>query len=625
MNDIKETSEERKFASPELAAIGNFLGESLPFNELPSDQLMAVLGDIVIHYHRQGTVFNNQDDDGGLRIVRSGAIDIRDEDNKLLDRLGEGESFNIHGLNIEEGGVLATVIEDALIYRLPDQAYQVLRQSNRRFDRYFCGQRSRRLRRAARYQPAPNIMMQEVSSVMSRALLSVAAKDSIQNVAKKMTEHRVSSAFIIEDEELVGIVTDRDLRIRYASKTLSPQTPIDEIMTSNPATIDASKSLFETTLFMTQQGFHHLPIIENGELAGVVTTSDLILAKQDDPVYLVQHISRQHDVKGLSELVSGMPNLMVQWVNSGVLAQQVSRILTAISDAITVRLVQLAQEKLGPAPCTWCWVGFGSQARSEQLLGADQDNGIIIGRELAPSEEQWFSDLATFVCDGLNACGYVYCPGEIMATTKQWRQPLANWQSTVRSWSRTPTADATMRVSIFFDLRSIYGDNDLCEKLQTTMLEQASSNTIFQAALAGNALDSRPPLGIFRRFVVDRNGDHRDTLDLKKRGVLPITEIMRLHSLANKITSVNTDERIQALAKTKHMSIIDSRNLADALHYIQQLRIQHQCDQILRGEKVSNFINPRDLSKMAKEQLRDAFTIIDEAQNSIRLNYRGGL
>ena len=394
MNDIKETSEERKFASPELAAIGNFLGESLPFNELPSDQLMAVLGDIVIHYHRQGTVFNNQDDDGGLRIVRSGAIDIRDEDNKLLDRLGEGESFNIHGLNIEEGGVLATVIEDALIYRLPDQAYQVLRQSNRRFDRYFCGQRSRRLRRAARYQPAPNIMMQEVSSVMSRALLSVAAKDSIQNVAKKMTEHRVSSAFIIEDEELVGIVTDRDLRIRYASKTLSPQTPIDEIMTSNPATIDASKSLFETTLFMTQQGFHHLPIIENGELAGVVTTSDLILAKQDDPVYLVQHISRQHDVKGLSELVSGMPNLMVQWVNSGVLAQQVSRILTAISDAITVRLVQLAQEKLGPAPCTWCWVGFGSQARSEQLLGADQDNGIIIGRELAPSEEQWFSDLA---------------------------------------------------------------------------------------------------------------------------------------------------------------------------------------------------------------------------------------
>lgn len=625
MNDIKETSEELKFASPELAAIGNFLGESLPFNELPSDQLMAVLGDIVIHYHRQGTVFSNQDHDGGLRIVRSGAIDIRDEDNKLLDRLGEGESFNIHGLNIEEGGVLATVIEDTLIYRLPDQAYQVLRQSNRRFDRYFCGQRSRRLRRAARYQPAPNIMMQEVSSVMSRSLLSVEAKDSIQNVAKKMTEHRVSSAFIIEDEELVGIVTDRDLRIRYASKALSPQTPIDEIMTSNPETIDASKSLFETTLFMTQRGFHHLPIIENGKLAGVVTTSDLILAKQDDPVYLVQHISRQHDVKGLSELVSGMPNLMVQWVKSGVLAQQVSRILTAISDAITVRLIQLAEEKLGPAPCTWCWVGFGSQARSEQLLGADQDNGIIIGRELAPSEEQWFSDLATFVCDGLNACGYVYCPGEIMATTKQWRQPLVNWQSTVRSWSRTPTADATMRVSIFFDLRSIYGDSDLCDKLQTTMLEQASSNTIFQAALAGNALDSRPPLGIFRRFVVDRNGDHRDTLDLKKRGVLPITEIMRLHSLANKITSVNTDERIQALAKTKHMSIIDSRNLTDALHYIQHLRIQHQCDQILRGEKVSNFINPRDLSKMAKEQLRDAFTIIDEAQNSIRLNYRGGL
>jgi CBS domain-containing protein len=73
------------------------------------------------------------------------------------------------------------------------------------------------------------------------------------------------------------------------------------------------------------------------------------------------------------------------------------------------------------------------------------------------------------------------------------------------------------------------------------------------------------------------------------------------------------------------MTIVDSRNLEDALHFIQQQRIKNQCQQIVRGEKITNFLNPRDLPKMAKEQLRDAFTIIDEAQSAVRQTYRAGL
>jgi CBS domain-containing protein len=273
----------------------------------------------------------------------------------------------------------------------------------------------------------------------------------------------------------------------------------------------------------------------------------------------------------------------------------------------------------------WCWTGFGSQARGEQLLGADQDNGIIIADEVQEEHLPWYKELAEFVCHGLNECGYIFCPGGIMAQTDEWRQPLATWQKTVRRWATAPTPDAVMRVSIFFDLRSIYGSSQLCSELQKTMLEQASRNSIFLAALAANALDVKPPLGIFRRFVVDRDGEHRDSLDLKKRGVLPVTEIVRLHALAHQLPQVNTNERLKALAAGKHMTIVDSRNLADALHFIQHQRIKQQCEQILRGQKVTNFLNPRDLPKMAKEQLRDAFTIIDEAQSAVRQTYRAGM
>jgi CBS domain-containing protein len=389
--------------------------------------------------------------------------------------------------------------------------------------------------------------------------------------------------------------------------------------------VDITASLFEATLFMTQRGFHHLPVMQDGELKGIVTTSDLILAKQEDPVYMVQHISRQQDVAGIRELVSGLPNLMVQWVKSGIPAQQVSKILTAVSDAITVRLIQLAEEKLGPAPAPYCWAGFGSQGRAEQMLGADQDNGLVLSDEVRDADLPWYRDLATFVCDGLNDCGYVYCPGDVMATNQEWRQPLSRWQHYVQRWAISPTPDAVMRVTIFFDLRGVYGDESLVEQLRQTMLQQASTNTIFLAALAANALDARPPLGIFRRFVVERNGEHRDSLDLKKRGALPVTDIVRLHALANGIPAVNTNERLLALARAGHMTINDSRNLADALHFIQRLRIRNQVEQVIHGNEVSNFLNPRDLPKLAREQLRDAFTIIDDAQSAVRLKFRAGL
>lgn len=609
---------------PELAELVRFLGASPPFNELSESELEASAAALQISYHPRGEVFDKGAKPEGLRVLRSGAVDLRDDDGALLDRLGEGESFHIDGLNAE-GPVQATVIEDALIYLLPDVQYRELRGSHRAVDRYFSGQRSRRLRRAARYEPQPHSMMREVHTVMSTDLLTALPGETVQTVAARMSERRVSSAFIVADGQLEGIVTDRDIRSRYAARGLSPETPIAEIMTPDPCTVTRSDTLFGTMLLMTQQGYHHLPVMADDKLAGIVTTSDLILARQDDPVYLVQHITRQDDVAGLRGLMESVPSLMVQWVNSGMRAQQVSRVLTAISDAITRRLIELAIERQGPAPVPFCWAGFGSQARGEQLLGADQDNGMIIADNLDAADAGWFESLAGFVCDGLNDCGYDYCSGDVMATNPEWRQPLSTWLAYVNKWTGAPTPDAVMRVSIFFDLRCIYGDPGLTEALQQRMLERAASNTIFLAALAANALAAPPPLGIFRRFVVERDGEHRDSLDLKKRGILLVTDTARLHALAHKVAAVNTDERLQALARSKHLAISDSRNLADALRFMQQQRIQHQAAQVARGEKPDNFLNPRDLPKLAREQLRDAFKILDDSQAALRQKYRAGL
>lgn len=607
-----------------LNPVLEFLGATLPFDSLASDRLAAVANHVKICYHPQGELFED-DEEVGLRILRSGAVDLFYQDGSLMDRLGEGESFSLQGLNATGLQVSAKAIEDTLVYVLPSLVYQALRKEQRHFDRYFSAQRSRRLRRAARYEPVPHRMSAPISAIMAKSLLTVTGSTPIQDVARLMSERRVSSAFITERETLSGIVTDRDLRVRCVAKGLGVSEPISTIMTCNPKTLSAHATIFDATLAMTQLGVHHIPVVDEDCLVGVVTTSDLMLAKQDDPVYLVTHIGRQDSVDAIAAMVAQLPSLLVAWSSSGLKSQHVSRLLTAISDAVVVRLLQLAETRYGPAPGPYCWLGFGSQGRGEQLLGADQDNGMVIDNDVPLSQRDWYQDVANYVCDGLARVGYRYCPGNIMAKNPEWRLSLQQWQDTVARWTRTPTEDAVMRVTIFFDIRGIYGDLSLAERLQQTMLREARSNTIFIAALASNALGATPPLGVFRRFIVEHDGEHKESVNIKKRGILPITDIARLHALANGLPQVNTDERIGALAKAGVLQIKIARNLSDALHTLQQARIDEQCRLITAGEAPGNYINPRALGTMGKEQLRDAFTIIKEAQSAIKLRYRSGL
>ncbi|WP_237058375.1 putative nucleotidyltransferase substrate binding domain-containing protein [Microbulbifer sediminum] len=610
---------------PEIQSVVSFLRHCPPFGGLPKPTQQDTARRIRITYLRKGEQIRADSAAYALRIVRSGAVEIRSEDRQLLDRLGEGESFNIHGLDVGSEGVVAETIEDTLLYQLPRAAYEALRAQFRDFDRHFHSQRNRRLRRAARYRPDTNLLTQPLANHVTSNPLSLPPETPLQAAARTMTEHRVSSLLVKDGEQLLGIVTDRDLRSRALARGLPVHTPIRDIMTCEPKRIELDASVFDAVLAMTREGIHHLPVQQDGKVVGIITSSDLMLARENDPVYLVQHLSRQQDVESLAAMTSSLPSLMVQAVRGGMRAHQLSRVLTAISDAVTCRLIELATEKLGPAPVPFCWLGFGSQGRGEQLVGADQDNGLLIDNRATANDMDWFRRLATFVCDGLNACGYPYCNGKVMATTDRWRQPLSEWRRTVDNWTHAPTPEAVMRVSIFFDLRSVYGDAHLCEQLQRHMLSRARRDAIFLAALAANVLEQTPPLGIFRRFLVERNGEHRDEFDIKKRGVLPIVDLARIHALAHGIPAVNTRERLQHLVDARILTIGDGRNLQDAYDTIQQLRVENQCRQVTDGHRTSNHLNPDELPGLERKHLKDAFTVVHDAQEAMRSHFRQGL
>ena len=217
-------------------------------------------------------------------------------------------------------------------------------------------------------------------------------------------------------------------------------------------------------------------------------------------------------------------------------AHSIAHILSSIGESITTRLLALAEDKLGAAPVPYAWLAAGSLARYEQTAKSDQDNCLLLADAYDADEHgTYFEELARFVSDGLDACGYVYCPGDVMATNPQWRQPLAVWTRYFDRWIDQPEPMALMLSSIFFDLRCLHGRHDLFDELHGHVAAKARKNAIFHAYMTANALNHQPPLGFFRNFVLVKDGEHDDTLNLKHNGIVPIVDIARIYALAGGI------------------------------------------------------------------------------------------
>jgi CBS domain-containing protein len=92
--------------------------------------------------------------------------------------------------------------------------------------------------------------------------------------------------------------------------------------------------------------------------------------------------------------------------------------------------------------------------RQEQAEDSDQGNRLVIDDAVTEADMAY---LAKIVSDGLNACGYVYCPGDMMATNPQWCQRMDVWRGYFRKWVATPDPMAQMLASVMFDLRPIGG------------------------------------------------------------------------------------------------------------------------------------------------------------------------
>ena len=548
----------------------------------------------------------------GLYLIADGRVEVSDANGAPVSLLRARNSFGERGL-VRDGlaRTTARAAEASELLLLPRADFHALIETQPAFARFFDRTRA----------PAPErkgeLATQRVGDLMARNPITVRPETTIKAAAALMRDTRVSCLAVTDgDGVLAGIVTTRDMTNRALASGIDPATPVREIMTERPLTLPPSALGSDLLNLMLERRIGHVPVTEGERVVGVLTQTDLTRFQAVSSAAMVRDIAHATSPGQMAEVTARLPQLLLHLVGAANRHEVTTRLVTDIADACTRRLLKLAEQRLGPPPADYLWLACGSQGRQEQTGISDQDNCLILSDDVAEADLPWFEELARFTCEGLAACGYYLCPGDMMATNPRWRQPLATWRRYFRGWIDTPDPEAQMLASVMFDLRPIGGASHLFEGLQAETLKAARANSIFVGHMVSNSLKHTPPLGLFRGFATHRSGEHKNEVDLKMNGVVPVVDLARIYALQGGMTVVNTRARLEAAIAQGVVSPAGGKDLLDAYDLIAETRLATQAEEIRAGRKPDNFMAPSDLSDLQRSHLRDAFVVIRTMQSA---------
>lgn len=594
----------------DLTKIQAFLAHVHPYDSLTETELSALASVLEFTEFPAGApIYEFGDTLRGVYVIFSGDVSIADESGAQISHLSSRNSFGERGLARDGLAVTsAKAVTDAELLVVPVDVFHSLIADFPAIARFFNRSRGSDTRKA-------DLATARISELMTRQVLGITADATVKRAAHLMHSKRVSSLAVMEGGRLVGILTVRDMT-KVLAESIDADTPVSELMARKVVTLPPDALGSDVLHTMLERKIGHLPITDKGALVGIVTQTDLIRFQALSSAQLVHDIVYSKTPAEIALVTKRLPELLAQLVGAGNPHEVVTRLVTDIADATTRRLLALAEDLLGPAPVPYLWLACGSQGRQEQTGVSDQDNCLIIDDAMTPEHDTYFKALAGFVCDGLNAAGYVYCPGDMMATADRWRQPLKVWKQYFQRWIAKPDTEAQMLASVMFDLRAIGGEDSLFEDLQSATLKAASANSIFVAHMIANSLKHTPPLGMFRGFATIKSGEHKNQIDLKHNGVVPVVDLGRIYALQAQLTAVNTRARLVAAREAGTISTSGAADLLDAYDLIAETRLQHQARQVRDGTAPDNFMLPTSLSDFERSHLRDAFVVIRTMQSA---------
>lgn len=628
------------------ARIADFLENYPPFSLLEKSELLKISESITVFYFEAGKMIFRKDEQvhDQFYIVQKGAVDLQkveeSKEPETIDKCDEGDIFGLRPLFAKENyQINAITDEESVIYGIPLNLFKPYAINNPEVGDFLMESFASNTRNPYSEKHRGRLFTDEEDIQLNKdplfelqpipivkKMVTVSRNTSIQKAATLMSERRVGSVIVVEDKKPVGIVTDVDFRELVATGILPITSDISEVMNSPVICYSKNLTVAQAQLAMMKHKINHICITKDGtpntKVKGIVSEHDIIVSQGNNPAVLMKAINRANSTKKLKKIRTKIMLLLDGYIKSNIPVSHISTIIFELNDATIKRTITRCIDKMEePQPCNFSWMSLGSQGRKEQLLLTDQDNALVfenVEEEKLEEVRAYFLKLARKVTKRLNIIGYQFCPAEMMARNEKYCLSLSEWKDQFSSWVTTSGNDEILLCQIFFDYDISYGESRLTNELSDHVYDILKGNRNFLNRLAAQALRNPSPLGFFRQFLVEHDGEKKDLFDIKKRGIMPLTDAARLLILEHRVKNIsNTAERFEKLVQLEP----NNKEIYQACAYSSKALSKFRTKQGLKNKDNGRFINLEDLGKEDKIKLKRCFKSIKEIQELIKIRF----
>ncbi len=616
---------------------------STPFQELDQATLEELVTTITEETYARGAAILDKDIENGtaVRIIKKGAVKVTipfgRNDEALVDYRGEGELFGY--LAVLTGDQLRgeiVFLEESVCYRIDRRTILQLLQRHPAFTRQFfvtflhkyVAKPYRELAKKQLFYGGGDRLLftTPIGELATRALITATEDISIREATEVMVKHQVSSLVLINAMGLpTGIITNKDLRDKVVSKGRDTGQPVKRIQSLSLVKAEAGELCIEALFKMIHYNIHHLLVLDNGRLKGIITANDLMKLQGKSPISIVREIEEHHAVEELVSPARKIRDLLGHFLQEGVKATHVLRIITEIGDRFLCKVLEITQKKAGPAPMPYCFLALGCSGRQEQALPSLQNGAVIFADPATPQEDRaaqdYFQHFTSLAQETLQQMGLPRANMPEPGDNAIWCRSYGSWQKIFSTWILQADSLSVQSSCRFFDFRCLYGENRMADDLGTFIRTHLQAGQAFFRTMASTLQKIVSPLAGEYHFVSEHNGKPPGPFDYKIQGIKPLVDIVRLLALENGVKETNTFSRLRALRATSPLIQQHGRELEYAFDIIFGFWLQHQYDQIRQGLPAHPSFHPERLNSLEQKVLQEAFALIDRMRTLLLLQH----
>lgn len=470
-----------------------------------------------------------------------------------------------------------------------------------------------------------SVLFVRVGTLCKGTVIDCTPGTSLIEAIRLMQSHDLTGLVVVENQRPVGIFSIRDFRRLVANSDGDISAlSVRHGMTAGLITVKDQDCVMDAIFIMARHNIHRLGVVAaDGSLVGLICATDLLSLQAKSPLYLSNEIDAARSIAELRLVSAKMHDTVILASKTGADIRGLVQLISHFNDAMTQRLIYLLEHEEGiTLPQGASYLVLGSEGRGEQTLRTDQDSAMVYADDLGRDQQAQMERFALRMVEALEILGVPLCPGNTMASNPQWRHTLTEWKQLIEQWISVPKPEHMVSFGMFQDLRAIHGDPALARQLHDHILAMVRRNEMFLHFVARNILRFPPPLGMFGRFRVEKKGEHKGKIDLKKAGIFAITEGASLLALEVGVVDGTTWDKLELLGKRGVLSAIDLETVEESFSYLVRLRLQRQLKAMAAGKKASNHVDPLIMTDRERDRLRAALKGVATFLNIIRDHYQ---